>query len=347
MAPIVIYGATGYIGAATARIAAERGLHPVLAARRPPAGGATVRPVALTDPAALDALLGDAAVVLNAAGPFGTTQQPLLDACLRTGTHYLDLAGEYPELLAVAARDAELTGAGVMAMPGAGFGVVPTDAVAVHLARRLPSATRLELSFVTRGRVSRGTLGTLLAGLPTTGARRVDGRLVPVRAVAQRRRIRVDPRTSRGTLVVTNPWRADVVSAGASTGVATIDTFVGVPAPLRLAMRIGPRAPWLFTSRPSRRLQALLLRGLPAGPADEQLAAGSSVVHGLAVDDAGNRAEAVLTGPEPYLYTAHLAAELLARTAAGVSVPGFRTPAQVHGPDLALATPGTTLRDIG
>jgi len=56
--------------------------------------------------------------------------------------------------------------------------------------------------------------------------------------------------------------------------------------------------------------------------------------------------EAALTGPEPYLYTAHVAAELLARTANGPAVSGYRTPAQVYGPDVALAAPGVELRDL-
>jgi short subunit dehydrogenase-like uncharacterized protein len=384
---IVIYGATGYIGALTARIAVERGLRPVLAGRRPgplaalrdglrdgrtredgrgealrdgPRDGLDlpVRVARLDRPAELDALLGDASAVLNAAGPFGATQQPLLDACVRTRTHYLDLAGEYPEFLAVAARDEELVSAGVQAMPGAGFGVVPTDAVAVHLARRLPSATRLELSFVTAGGLSRGTLDTLLSGMPTLGAQRQQDRLVPTRAASERRRVpvgersrrrseqRPEQRPERQALVVTNPWRADVVSAATSTGVPTISTFLAVPAPIRLAMRLGPVWPWLFTGGPSRRLRAALLRRIPAGPTPGQLAAGASLVHGVALDDAGGRAEAVLTGPEPYLYTAHTAAELLTRTARGEVVPGYRTPAQVHGPEVALTAPGVTLRDL-
>jgi len=37
--------------------------------------------------------LGEVAVVLNCAGPFLYTSAPMVDACLRTGTHYLDLTG--------------------------------------------------------------------------------------------------------------------------------------------------------------------------------------------------------------------------------------------------------------
>ncbi|WP_191300114.1 saccharopine dehydrogenase family protein [Lentzea cavernae] len=348
---IAIYGATGYIGELTARIAVERDLEPVLIGR----GKRHVEEVArrlglpwrigaLDDPEALDEALRDVSVVLNAAGPFSTTAGPLLDACIRTRTHYLDLSGEAVDFEAVRERHAELIEADVMAMPGGGFGVVPTDAIAVHLSRVLPGAKSLELSFQTVGGVSRGTATTLVAGLPTAGWQRRGGALVPARGAEQRRTI---PDGMGGHLTVaTNPWRADVVSAAESTGISDISTFTAMPGPVTALARIAPKVPWLFTSRPTRSALAALIRRLPPGPSEQQLAAGRTVVHGRATALDGSVAEAVLIGPEAYLFTAHAAAELLARTGAGAAVPGYRTPAQVHGPDLALTVPGTSLRDL-
>ncbi|MFI7211481.1 saccharopine dehydrogenase family protein [Micromonospora maritima] len=348
MSTLIIYGATGYVGRLVARLAVDRGLRPVLAGRdqgRLAALGldTPVHACALDDPAGLDRLLGDASVLLNLAGPFARTQRPLVDACLRTRTHYLDLSGEAAEFLSVRQRHADLAAAGVMAMPGVGFGVVPTDAMAVHLAHRLPGARRLELSFVTTGRVSRGTLATLTAGMACVGLQRRDGRLVPARAAAETRQ--VTDGTTR-TRVVTNPWRADVVSAAESTNVPDVATFFAVPGPLRLALRAAPAVPWLVGSAVARRARAALLGRLPEGPTAAQLDAGRTLVHGLARDDAGTVVEAALTGPDAYRYSAHTAVELLARTAAGEAPPGFRTPAEVHGPAIALTTPGTALRDL-
>jgi short subunit dehydrogenase-like uncharacterized protein len=45
-------------------------------------------------------------------------------------------------------------------LPGAGFDVVPSDCLAAHLNRCLPSATSLALAFQVLGRVSRGTANT-------------------------------------------------------------------------------------------------------------------------------------------------------------------------------------------
>ena len=59
------------------------------------------------------------------------------------------------------ARDAEARARGVVVMPGVGFDVVPSDCLAAHLKRRLPSANRLTLGFQTFGHVSRGTATTM------------------------------------------------------------------------------------------------------------------------------------------------------------------------------------------
>jgi hypothetical protein len=53
-----------------------------------------VRPASVEDPATLDAALAGAAAVVNCAGPFATTAAPLVEAALRAGLPYLDVAAE-------------------------------------------------------------------------------------------------------------------------------------------------------------------------------------------------------------------------------------------------------------
>ena len=62
---------------------------------------------------------------------------------------------------ALAARTAEAAKAGVMLLPGVGFDVVPSDCLAAHLKRRLPTATRLALALSWTGGVSHGTATTV------------------------------------------------------------------------------------------------------------------------------------------------------------------------------------------
>ena len=75
----------------------------------------------LDDPAAIDSALNRVAVVLNCAGPFKYTAEPLVAACLRSGAHYLDITGEIPVFQAMQAKDAHAKARGVMLLPGVGF----------------------------------------------------------------------------------------------------------------------------------------------------------------------------------------------------------------------------------
>src|SRR5205823_3031807 len=112
--------------------------------------------------ATMDDCLREVQVVLHCAGPFSRTAKPMADGCLRNRVHYLDITGEIGVFESLAARDGEAKSAGVMLMPGVGFDVVPSDCLAAHLNRRLPSATKLTLAIQGQSRLSRGTLTTML-----------------------------------------------------------------------------------------------------------------------------------------------------------------------------------------
>jgi short subunit dehydrogenase-like uncharacterized protein len=103
MKEFLIYGATGFTGKLTARTAKDRGLTPILAGRNEAklkavadTLGFQYRVFELSDASRLDAALGEVDVVLHIAGPFSATSKPVADACLRTGTHYLDIAVREP-----------------------------------------------------------------------------------------------------------------------------------------------------------------------------------------------------------------------------------------------------------
>ncbi|MBH0776616.1 saccharopine dehydrogenase family protein [Nocardia bovistercoris] len=350
MTTALIYGATGYIGRLCADEAVSAGLSPVLAgrdAREVAAMGERMslpsRVFGLDDPAAVEAGLADVDVVLNCAGPFHATAPRLIRACLATGTHYLDLAGEVPEFQQCETYHEQAVRAGVMLLPGAGFGVVPTDCLAVHVHRGLPDATHLELAFHTVGGLSRGTAATLLRDLAHEGVRRAGGELIPQRAAA--RRLTVDfgqgPKTA-----VTNPWRADLCTAGHSTGIPDIDTYAVLPGPVATLMRLAPRLPFVFDSAAWHATMNALIRRLPAGPTPEQLAEGSSYAWARASTPDGRTATATLSGPEAYDFTARAARLLLQRVSNGQATPGFQTPATAYGPDLVLDIADVRRTDI-
>lgn len=349
MSSVMLYGASGYTGTLIAREAARQGLRPILAGRS--AGklaalsselGLTTRAFDLADPAALGQQLAGVSVLLNASGPFKRTADPLASACIEHGVHYLDLAGEVPEFEALAARDSAARQAGVMLLPGVGFGVVPTDSLAVYLTRCLPDAARLTLAFQTVGGVSQGTAETVIEDLPRGGVARRDGRLVRVAAGTQSRQIDFGQGPVR---TLSNPWRADLSTAYRSTGIPTIEVFTVIPSPLRELMRasrwIGP----LLALPAVQRLLKRQASAQGAGPSAADRAAGRTVVWGEVVAADGRRAAARLSGPEAYDYSALTAVLTLRQVLAGAARPGFQTPAQVLGADAILALPGVARVD--
>jgi Saccharopine dehydrogenase NADP binding domain len=95
MSAVVVYGATGHTGRFVVAELAERGFTPIVSGRDASRlTGDDVRPASVDDPRALDRALEGAAAVINCAGPFATTAGPVIEAALRAGIPYVDVAAE-------------------------------------------------------------------------------------------------------------------------------------------------------------------------------------------------------------------------------------------------------------
>ncbi len=346
--PLLIYGANGYTGALIARLAVARGLRPILAGRSRAALAAVAAPLgleervfALEDVAALDAGLADAQLVLHCAGPFAHTAQLMADACFRTHTHYLDITGEIAVFEALAARDAEARAAGIMVLPGAGFDVVPSDCLAAHLKRRLPSATSLALAFQTFGGVSRGTANTAIENVARGGMVRRAGTLVTVPAAHKTRVIDL----GRGAVTAsTIPW-GDVSTAFHSTGIPNIEVYTVLSATTRRLMAASTYLRPMLGSYAAQRLLKRLVRGQPPGPSDDERARGMSLLWGEVVDDQGARCVSRVRAPEAYTLTALTALAIAEKMLTGQAPAGFQTPSRAYGADLILEIPGVMRED--
>jgi short subunit dehydrogenase-like uncharacterized protein len=346
---LLIYGANGYTGTLIARRAAAKGLPAVLAGRRAEAvsalAGALGSPSQAFDlehAAELDAALQGIAVVLNCAGPFSRTAAPLVQACLRARAHYLDITGELGVLEALSGRDDEAKAAGITVLPGAGFDVVPSDCLAAHVQRRLPSATHLTLAFETTGRMSRGTATTAIEEAHGGGVIRREGRLVRVPSAWRTRTIDFGAGPRRA---VSLPW-GDVATAYHTTGIGNIEVYAALPALTRASIRMARWAgPLLASPHLQRLLKARVQRG-PAGPSDAERARGGSRLWAEATDGAGQARRARLQAPEPYELTSWTALELAERALRGELPPGFQTPARACGPDFVLGFPGVAGHDV-
>lgn len=343
MTNFLIYGANGYTGELITQEAQARGLRPILAGRNAPALSALARELnlehrvfALDRPEEVNAGLEGMTAVLHCAGPFTHTFRPMAEACLRQGVHYLDITGEAGVFETLAGWDEQARNAGVMLMPGVGFDVVPSDCLAAHLKRRLPSATRLVLGFQNFGRPSRGTATTAIEKFGVGGLARRGGRLIEVPTAWKTRRIDFG---AGPTLAMTIPW-GDVVTAYHSTSIPNIEVYMAAPLGVRVAARLSRFFGWLLRSGPVQRFLRKKIREGPPGPTQEQRARGKALLWGEAVDASGQRVVSRLNGPEGYTFTVWTALAVVRRVLAGDAPVGFQTPAKAYGPDFVLGLEG-------
>ena len=345
---ILIYGATGYTGKLTARTAKEKGLKPILAGRNEAKLKAVAEPLGfqyrafdLSERAKLDAALAEVDVVLHIAGPFSATSRPMADACLRTGTHYLDITGEIDVFEALAARDAEAKAAGVMLLPGVGFDVVPSDCLAAHMKRRQPDATDLKLFIGGLASMSRGTGKTMVEGVAQGTRVRRDGRFVTMsRANQDRIDFGAGPKPTLGV-----SW-GDVSTAYHSTKIPNIEVHFEAMPQLMAAQRIPGFVKSIMAWPFVQGLLKAQIDRMPEGPTDEQRRQGRAVLIGVATNAKGERVRSRLTTNEGYTLTANTGLEIAKRVIAGDLKAGFQTPSLAYGADFILGFDGVRREEL-
>jgi len=345
----VLYGAYGYTGTLIARRARQLGLRPILAGRDPDRLAQLATELALPsvvcdldDPRGLRTLLEGAQLVLNCAGPFEHTYKSMIDACLATGTHYLDITGEIPVFERIAARDADAMAARIMLLPGVGFDIVPSDYLSCYLKTRLPSAQRQVIALKGLAEVSPGTAVTALEYIGRNGKVRRNGSLVEVPLGWKSRSFDFGSGMEPAVIV---PW-GDVATAYYTTGIGNIEVYAAVPAAVRRAMallRFGGR---LLRRTWIRSLLTAVVRRSVKGPSEKQRADGFAVLYGEARGAGDLGASALLRCPDAYTLTAHVSLNIVSGVLGGRTKPGFQTPFRVFGGDILLDIPGVEIEDL-
>jgi short subunit dehydrogenase-like uncharacterized protein len=347
----LVYGANGYTGALIAGEAARTAARPILAGRRPEAVapiaeryGFEHRAFSLESPQEIARSLDGAAAVLLAAGPFSATSAPMLEACIMSGVHYLDITGEIAVFEHCFAQHQRAAAAGIVVLPGVGFDVVPSDCLAATLAKALPGAHSLELAFTTSGgrgqRVSRGTAKTMLDGFGQGGAVREDGRIRRVPSAWRTRRI---PFRDGERDAVTIPW-GDVATAFHSTGIPNVVVYTAMRRREVRALKVAGFVAPVVRLAPVRRLVERRIERNVVGPDEETRANAKAQLWGRVEDAEGRSVEGTLVTPEGYRLTAETAVESARRVLAGVVVPGFSTPSRAFGPSYITEFDGCDMR---
>jgi short subunit dehydrogenase-like uncharacterized protein len=341
----LLYGANGYTGELIARYAHEYGLEPVLAGRNKESLqelatklNLAYKVIDLDDPR-LSEVLKEVKVVVHAAGPFQYTAVQMLDACLKAGTHYLDINGDIKVFEMIKQYDDAAKKAGIMLMPGVGFDVVPTDCIALLLKKLLPDAVKLELAFAMTGSgLSHGTATTMANRLGEGGAVRKDGKIIKVPFGKKGMWVNFGAKT---LFVMNIPW-GDVSTAYFTTGIPDIETYAGIsPSTFRM-LKLQPLFNWLLRTNVVRKLIKRKIDKRPPGPTDEMRKHAEGLVWGRVTNAAGKEVIATLKGPEGYTVTLHSTLLIVKKVLEGKFSSGYQTPAKVYGEDLILEVPGAS-----
>lgn len=349
--PIVVYGASGYTGKLIARELARRGAELTLAGRdrrklESVAAGLDAEPaiaaVPLDDRRGLRDLLDGAGAVIACAGPFTLHGEPVLEAAVQAGTHYLDTTGEQPFIRrAFDSFGARAEEAGAAVVSGMGFDYAPGDLIAALAAEGLGPLDEVTLAYSVR---SFGpTRGTALSTLQMLGAGDVEWTDGAYREA--------DPNADRGQFDFPSPIgrrRVGRYPAGEQIMVPkhietrTVRTLIDLRA--LLGVNLGPLSAPTMTAAGYAMRSALrapitgLVERMPEGPGEDARKAARFTVVCEARGNGGGR-RAVVRGGDVYGITAVCTVESALRMAApGYERAGALAPAQAFDPADFLAS---------
>jgi short subunit dehydrogenase-like uncharacterized protein len=345
MNKVILYGAYGYTGKLIANEMVASGIFPLLSGRnesklREMAGkmDLSFETVSLDDPRALQNLLKEATLVVHAAGPFSATARPMIEACLATKTHYIDITGEWEVYEYAQKMSQEAREKGIMLMPGAGFDVVPSDCLSVYLKQLLPTATRLRLAFTSKkSSPSRGTAKTMIEGVHKGQAFREAG-VIKSKPLGKSTMM-VD--FGEFKQICTGISWGDISSAYASTGIPDIEVFMGASESQIKKLRLIDKISFLFKSGIIRKILKKQVDKRPEGP-DEQRRKNSRAWFWGQVTDGNTTIEARLQTNEGYTLTADATTKIAERILKGNFSIGYQTPASAFGPGFITELPGSS-----
>lgn len=345
MPSFLLYGANGYSGELIARFAHQYGLQPVLAGRNKQAIEALANKLQLpfciadlNDRAALEHILKDIKLVVHAAGPYDFTAKPMIEACMHTHTHYIDLNGDTDVFETLQGYDQQAKEKNIMILPGAGFDVVPTDCLAMWLKNRLPDANQLKVAFVILGSgLSRGTSITTLQKLGLPGAVRKNGVLVP--EPIGKRGMWIEFPGNQRSFVMSIPW-GDISTAFFSTGIPDIETYTGISKATWLFLKGQFLFNWLLRSSFMHRIIRKIITSKSPGPGDAIRDKAVSLIWAKVTNADGQTLTARMRCPEAYSLTALSVLLISKKILDGHFKAGYQTPASAYGEDLIIEIPG-------
>lgn len=324
---VTIYGAYGHTGRFIVTELIRRGWTPILSGRnesqlrRLARGypGLAIRPATVDDPYALDLALAGSVAVINAAGPFGDTTPALVEAALRAGIHYLDVAAEV-EVVAgtVAAYQDRAAAAGIVIAPALAFYGGLGDLLATAAMADLAAADEIHLAFA------------LDSWIPTEGTR-ASGRASRARRNGKRLVYTDGELTLRDDPVPVTDWTFPA-PFGKQTVVGDFTTADSVTIPRHL------KTAALHTYMTAAPLGDLALPDRTPQPTDESGRSAQQFLVEVVIRSGDTQRRAIAAGRDIYAVSAPIAVEALSHITSGAHT-GLLTAGQI-------AAPGNLLRAL-
>jgi len=330
----MVYGAYGFTGELVVREAIAQGRRPILAGRNE----ASLKPLADKFELPLRPFdVGDAAehldgvgTLINCAGPFASTAEPLIAACLQRGLHYFDVTGEISIFQAAHKQHEAALKTGVILCPGVGFDIVPTDCLAALLKQALPDATHLELAFDFGTLPSMGTTRTAIQSIGDGCLIRENGVLKSVRLGYSTIKV---PFASADLWAVSLPW-GDVFTSHVSTRIPNAIVYGALPHAVCWLVRLSnPLRGFLARPGVQKKLVALAGRFLGDGPDESKRISARTGFWGRVTTGDGRECSGTITGPSVYAMTAELAVAIALKAESWEQDGGYFTASMLVGAD--------------
>ncbi|KAI0535572.1 hypothetical protein GGR58DRAFT_437899 [Xylaria digitata] len=329
MGAFMIYGATGYTGRIASRHAVSLGLHFTLGGRSQGklaelAGQLSTSYLAfdVDNPYATASALEGVKVLLNYAGPFRQTAEPLMIACVEKGVHYLDFSAELQSYQLAERLDEKAREHGVMLLPGCGGSVAMLGCLVLHVLQSAEQAVSIDAALCVAGTMSRGSAISARDSLSLECLRRREG-IIAQQDINNKQQFDFDD--GYGPVDCFPVTLPDLITIWKSTGVSNIGTFVRVST----------------GSFPTADLTAL-----PDGPTAEQRRASPYHAAVIVTEQDGNTRQAVLHTVNGYAFTGIASVEAAKRVLKGEVKGGFQTPATLFGKDFVESVAGSRLVNL-
>lgn len=342
---LLIYGAYGYTGRLIVEECLKEGIKPTIAGRNPEKTiayankhGLEYEVFEVSEKQKLENWLKRGEIVLHCGGPFVYTAKEMVDACLATKTHYLDITGEFQVFDLIKEYDDDAKEKEIMLLPGAGFDVVPSDCIAKMLHEKLPTAKALKLAFTSKGgKLSRGTAKTMIENLGEPQTVRRSGKYECQQM--GKSTMEVDYGDFK-QLSMGISW-GDISTAFHSTGIPNIEVFSGTTEQQLSRVKRALKLSFMFRSRKVRNYLTRQIDKKPDGPREDLREKSTTYLWGE-VSDEDKKEEIRLKTPNGYTLTALTAVAIVKKIFSGDFKSGFQTPSTAYGEKLILEIEGCT-----